>query len=323
MKRACHKNGKGFLASASIFLVFLCLGLACSENSAAMSNPSSGIQSIKPGNHIRLLQVDGLERSYIYHVPRNYSAQKATPLILVIHGGGSSAYSFLNITHFNRQAEKSGFIAVYPNGVGDLVEHNLTWNAGDCCGYAQEQASADVEFIRLLLDDVGRLVNIDPQRIYATGMSNGAMFTYRLACDLSDRIAAIAPVSGTHRAENCAPSRPVSILQISGTADPHTPVDRSMIPAEKNFPHPTLRESLDFWIAYNGCPQAAITQNLKQSIHETYAPCKDSTAIELYLIVGGRHIWPDQLNMTMTTGSDPQGVAITALIWDFFKSHPQ
>ena len=174
-------------------------------------------EPLKPGDHSRTVTVGKLERTYLVHVPPKYDGAKAMPVVLVFHGGGSNPEQMEKYCGLDAKADEAGFIAVYPAGSGHLSF--LTWNAGNCCGYAERNNVDDVAFVRALLDDLIAADRIDEKRIYATGMSNGGIFCYRLADEMSDRIAAIAPVSGTMGSATCQPKRPVPIIHFHGTAD--------------------------------------------------------------------------------------------------------
>jgi polyhydroxybutyrate depolymerase len=128
-------------------------------------------------------------------------------------------------TGLNEKADEAGFLAVYPNGTGE--KRSLTWNGGNCCGYAVENQVDDVGFVRALLDDLEKVVTVDPSRVYATGISNGAIMAYRLASELSDRIAAVAPVAGPMGTATCSPRRPVSVMHFHGTDDQFAPCRRA------------------------------------------------------------------------------------------------
>ena len=149
---------------------------------------------LKPGDHTRKLQVDGRTRSYIIHVPPKLDPKKPTPVVLAFHGAATNASIMALSTGLSEKADEAGFIVVYPNGTGkgDVL---LVWNAGGWHGPKAEKEVDDVKFVRELLDDLPKVVNVDPKRIYATGISNGGMMSYRLAAEMSNRIAAIAPVS--------------------------------------------------------------------------------------------------------------------------------
>lgn len=139
------------------------------------------------------------------HVPPQYVADSPTPVVLAFHGGGANAHNMVGFSGLNHKADQSGFIAVYPEGTGRL-ERMLTFNAGNCCGQASARNVDDVAFVRHVLDDLEGVANVDRRRVFATGMSN-AMMAYRLASEMSDRIAAIAPVSGPMGTKDCRPGR--------------------------------------------------------------------------------------------------------------------
>ena len=148
------------------------------------------------GQPWRTLSIGGRERSYLVHVPPSYDGTRAVPVVLALHGGATDAAVMVRFCGLNTKADQAGFLAVYPNGTGE-ARKLLTWNAGDCCGYATRHKVDDVAFVDAMLDDLAAAARMDPRRVFATGMSNGAMMCYRLAAELSQRIAAIAPVAGT------------------------------------------------------------------------------------------------------------------------------
>ena len=151
--------------------------------------------SLGPGDHTRTLKVGDLDRKYMIHISKQYDSKTPMPLVLSFHGGGGNAESMVRFCGLNDKADEAGFIVVYPSGTGRL-EKLLTFNGGNCCGYAMQNNVDDVAFVRALLDDLATVANIDSKRVFATGMSNGGIISYRLASELSDRIAAIAPVGG-------------------------------------------------------------------------------------------------------------------------------
>ena len=164
--------------------------------------------SLRAGDHTRTLDQGGLERSYLVHVPPQYDPATPMPVVLAFHGGGANAGTMVTFGGLNEKADQAGFIVVYPEGTGRL-ERMRTFNAGNCCGHAASQQIDDVAFTRQILDDLEDIANVDRRRIFATGMSNGAMMAYRLASELSDRIAAIAPVGGPMGTKDCHPGRAV------------------------------------------------------------------------------------------------------------------
>ena len=148
-----------------------------------------------PGNYTFKFEHDGRERSYIVHVPRDI-VTNPWPVLLNFHGSGSSAAGQQAYSHMDETSDREGFLAVYPNGTGMFGNRLLTWNAGTCCGYALNNKVDDVGFVHALIDDLEKHTDIDRARIYATGLSNGAMMTYQLAGKAPELIAAIAPVAG-------------------------------------------------------------------------------------------------------------------------------
>ncbi|MFM8734303.1 MAG: alpha/beta hydrolase family esterase [Pirellulales bacterium] len=141
---------------------------------------------LSPGDYSRSVQVDGSERSYLVHVPPQYVADSPMPVVLAFHGGGANARNMVAFSGLNLKADQSGFIVVYPEGSGRL-ERMLSFNAGNCCGEAAARNVDDVAFVRHVLDDLEGIANVDRRRVFATGMSNGAMMSYRLASEMSDR----------------------------------------------------------------------------------------------------------------------------------------
>jgi polyhydroxybutyrate depolymerase len=175
-----------------------------------------------PGDYNFTLNHDKLKRKYIVHVPPRYNEATPLPLVLAIHGGGGSAKGSVDYFRFNPLADQENFIVVYPEGIGldVLGKHFGAWNGGTCCGPPYRQGVDDVQFISKMLDKLTTDYSIDSKRIYATGMSNGAIMSYGLACGLSERIAAIAPVGSIGHLGECVQSRPVPTLHIHGKADP-------------------------------------------------------------------------------------------------------
>ena len=175
-------------------------------------------QPLGPGDHSRTLQVGGRERSYIVHVPPKYDPKKPTPVVLAFHGAMTNAPIMALSSGLSTKADEAGFIVVFPNGTGK-GNPLLVWNSGGFNKQYAERLPDDVAFVRAILDELPKLVNVDPKRVYATGISNGGMMCYRLAAELSQRIAAIAPVAGTISVEKSRPQRPVPVMHFHGTED--------------------------------------------------------------------------------------------------------
>src|SRR5262245_53543218 len=206
-----------------------------------------------PGEHTRTVVVAERQRSYFVHVPRSYDGTKSAPVVLAFHGGGSNARQMEHFCGLTDKAETEVVLVVDPSGTG-RTEQLLTWHGGNCCGYAQHEKVDDIEFVRRLLDDLEKVAKVDADRIFATGMSNGAIMSYLLASELSDRIAAIAPVGGPMGTKECHPQRPVPVLHFHGSDDKFAPFkggrgERSLSQTEFY----SVEHSIGCWVKANEC----------------------------------------------------------------------
>lgn len=283
--------------------------------------------SSQPGaqarNLIRTLDAGGISRSYLVHIPASYDPFQKTAVVLVFHGGGGNADNARNMTGFDAVADVEGFVVVYPNGTGQTEQFLLTWNGGECCGYAVEQGIDDVGFVVALLDDLETVVAVDPKRIYASGMSNGAIMSFRLACELSDKIAAIGPVAATQNIENCTPDRPVPVLEIHGDSDQNVPY-KGGVGADSlvGIDFSSVAETQAFWVGKNGCDSNSESEQVGNIHHEVYSGCEKGAAVELYTVLGGGHAWPG--GQPGRQGADVPTAELNAseVIWAFFAAHP-
>ncbi len=166
-----------------------------------------------------------LDRKYTVYVPDALEGQENLPVVLLLHGGGGNAAQMRQMTGFDAVADRHKFIAVYPEGTGInlLGKKILTWNAGLCCGASVKKNVDDTGFLAAVIDDVVKTYHADAHRVYATGHSNGGMMSYRLACEVPEKLAAIAPNASTNVFSPCNPARHVPVLDIHGTADPCVP----------------------------------------------------------------------------------------------------
>jgi polyhydroxybutyrate depolymerase len=242
---------------------------------------------------------DGLIRTYRLHIPAGYDPDSLYPLVINMHGLGSNAFEQEIYTEFDNVADTGGFVVVYPNGIGG------TWNI------SQPSGTDDVGFISALIDTVSSQHNIDSQRVYATGMSMGGFMSYRLACELSDRIAAIASVAGLQAFSPCNPVRPVPVVHFHGTAD-------------EIVPYIGVPSTIANWVGFDACPADPVVTNLPD-IDTTdnstvtiyyYGPCEESTEVILYTINNGGHTWP---GATIIIGVTNQDIKASNEIWQFFR----
>ncbi len=311
----------------SVLIVFVLATLTCRFQPTLAPGPEPLIpnqNALPPGDSTRVLEVEGRKRSYILHVPISYQSAKPVPVVLVFHGGGGNAQNAIWMTGFSELADTAGFLAVYPNGTGKLKNRLLTWNGGSCCGYAQENNVDDVAFVRAILDDLREIAPVDDKRIFATGMSNGGIISYRLACELSEQIAAIGPVSGTLNLAGCAPEQPVAVIHFHGTDDQHLPYDGGVGPKSvTGVNYTSVPDSIHFWVTYDQCEPDPATESFEGVVHTVYDSCREGTAVELYTIIGGGHAWPGDQPGSSNGDLPTQNISATQTIWDFFIAHPR
>ena len=275
-----------------------------------------------PGSDVPVvLQSGGLDRRYVVHVPGSYDASHAVPLVLVLHASGSNAVSAAKISGMSAKSDAAGFLAVYPEGMGDPA----TFNAGLCCGYAGRTMTDDVAFMREVVADVSVDYRVDGERIYATGMSNGAMMAHRLGCEMSDVLAAIAAVAGALEVE-CAPAQPVSVVVFHGTDDaivPYAGGRAGFVPRGMDADYEPVSSAVGRWAASGGCTGATDEQVSTNVVRQVQTGCEAGYGVELYTVNGGGHAWPGgQLGSDILDVPTTEVVA-TDVIWDFFAAHPK
>lgn len=295
--------------------------------------PGDGSDSLKMES--RTLSHGGLKRTYTLYLPHSYDGKTELPLLILLHGGGGTGRRLMNFTGFDKIAKESGLIVVCPDGV------ERHWNDGrqDTGHRAQDQKIDDVGYIRQLLDTLSNELKIDKTRVYVSGISNGAMMTYRLGLELSDRIAAIGTVVGALPEPFSKlewKGRPVPAIIINGTKDPLVPFEGG----EVHFYRKTMGkvisvpDTVAFWVKHNQCniePHFSDLQlnGLKSGLtvrKTVYANCCDGADVEFYAVEGGGHTWPrdsllSQYLPVAVIGKACRDMDSTELIWDFFKRH--
>ena len=281
-----------------------------------------------PGDHTLSLAVGGLQRSAIVHIPPQYDRTVAMPVVLAFHGGGANADNMVRFSGLNDKADEAGFIAVYPNGTGRL-QRMLTFNGGNCCGQAAANGVDDVEFTRRLLDELVAVATVDPKRVFATGMSNGGIMAYRLAAELSDRIAAIAPVGGPMGTKTCNPTRPVSVIHFHGTDDAFAPFQGGRGKGLSGTDFYSVPDSIAAWVEADGCGPTPVTIRWPDKAADgttvtrtTYGQGKDGAEVVLIVIDGGGHTWPGREPRLAALGISTRDISANDLMWEFFEHHP-
>ncbi|MDP4664435.1 MAG: hypothetical protein NWQ55_12000 [Salibacteraceae bacterium] len=277
----------------------------------------SACQRSKFDSEYETLKHDGEKRSYLLHVPEGYSSDSAVALIIALHGGTGSAKNIEEQSGLADFSDEKGFILCSPNGL------NRTWNAGNCCGKASENEVDDVGFISALIDEVSANYSINSKQIFFTGMSNGAMMSYRLACELSDKIAAIAPVAGTMVATECNPSQAVSVVHFHSYEDENVPYDGGIGNGISDHYNPPLDSVFNAWNGFNNCALSTYFSYNDNVDFWSWLNCTDSTELQLYITKDGGHSWP--MGIAPRKNADQPSVAINAneVMWHFFMSHPK
>lgn len=285
------------------------------------------LAKLSPGDHTRTLKVDGRYRSYVIHVPKKYDPKKPTPVVLIFHGAGTNARIMEHLCGMNEKSEEDGFLAVYPNGTG--VGIFLTFNSGGLSPRIADRWPDDVKFVDKLLDDLQTVANVDKKRVFATGLSNGGMMCYRLAAELSNRIAAIAPVSGTLSLDKPMPKRCVPLLHFHGTADDIVPYNGPNNGTKTVLAFKSVDETIDIWRKLNKCTAKPVVKKLGNKVDDgteitqkTYKPNKGGAEVVLVVIKGAGHTWPGRPPRVSFIGKSTKRISANDMIWKFFQRHP-
>ncbi len=294
-------------------LVFLILGICLLSLSVAAQTQQGTI----------MFQDE--ERSMRFYVPETYDSTKAYPLVFNLHGFGSNATQQEIYSRMDVVAEENEFIVVYPEGIG--FENELgTYTQFFNVGFNEDQYNSypdDVGFVSALIDHFSANYNIDANRVYSCGMSNGGFMSYRLACELEDRIAAIASVTGVMTeimVENCQSSVPKPVLHIHGDNDltvPYNGADGFL----------SVQESMDYWISQNECSSEAITEDLEDivdtdgtTVEKTaWTDCQSNKEVLHFKINDGGHTWPD--GVFDIDGMTNRDINASEEIWKFFQQY--
>lgn len=287
-------------------------GSAASESPAGLN---------QPGDHDLSLSWQGETRRYRVHVPPGWQADRPSAVVYFFHGGGG------NLTHAAKdefygqvgESDRRGHLVVFPNGHSRLRSGKFaTWNAGRCCGAARDEQIDDVGFVRALHVDLQRRVRIDPQRVFAAGMSNGGMMAYRLACEMSDVFRAITAVAGTDNTLSCQPAQPVSVLHIHARDDERVLFNGGAgQPSRQVTDFVSVPDTVGKWARLNGCqaaPRVVLeAPGVRCVAHEA---CQGGREVQLCVTETGGHAWPGGSKVRGGAGS--QALSATQRMGAFF-----
>lgn len=291
------------LLSTSLALCLASLLVACTDETTAEDDPIGDGDTTPPaGTSEQTLSVGGVERTYLMTVPDSYTGDAPVPLLLNLHALQSDARQQLALSGFEAVAEREGFLLVTPSGIGGM------WNV---TGFPAPSTSDDLGFLTALVDALSSSWNVDTDRIYATGMSQGGFLAFDLVCGAGPALAAIAPVSGVmtpDMAASCAPARPLPVLQTHGTADALVDYDAS-------------QAAVQWWVAFNGASATPEVSSLPDAVPDNgttvdqivYAGGVSGADVAHLRINGGEHVWPG--------AEGDSDVDIAEAIWRFLSGY--
>ncbi len=329
-----------------VIIVMLAAAIACQASGQATAIPlatetsarNEGFrtpETLAPGNYTLSLVDVGVARNVILHLPPAYDGATKLPLVVVLHGGAGSGEQIQRLSEMDSDADNFGFVVAYPDGSGRLGDKLLTWNSGHCCGYALTHQVDDVGFIELLIDNLISHYPIDPQRVYVTGISNGGMMAYRAGAELADKVAAIAPISGSIGGQVSAndlvvtppqPSAPVAVMAFHGKQDQHVLYNGGTGPAEfqEGRVDFSVAESINFWVQANGCDPRPTTETQANGniIIDTYGGCTNDATVVMVTIVDGGHAWPGA-HLGLVSDQPTQDISANRMMLQFFLEHPK
>jgi len=258
---------------------------------------------------------DGITRSYTIYVPASYSAGTPAPMVLNFHGYTSNAFEQMFYGDFRAIADTAGFLLVIPNGTLDATGTTY-WNSG--WGGTVD----DIGFTSALIDQIAATYSVNLSRVYSTGMSNGGFMSYTLACSLSDRIAAIASVTGSMNVGqdlSCNAQHPTPVMEIHGTAD-------ATVPYEGGGFMEAIPNVLSYWVNFNNCNASPVITDVPNTntadgctaVHYFYSGGTSGVDVEHYKIIDGGHTWPGSMFNIGVTNNDFNA---SKKIWQFFLQY--
>lgn len=322
-------NVRGAALAGALLVSFVAAGERGAAQSPAPSNTYSPLKSAP-----RTLAVDGVTRNYNVYRPASIPASAHPALVVVVHGYSGSARQVESNYNWDDEAESGGFVVVFPNGT------ETSWNSGNCCATALLQKVDDVKFLTLLVQQLEAEERVDPRRIFFSGMSNGALMSYRMACDAKFPIAGIAPVSGSLDFA-CPSPQKTSLISINGRSDRMIPydggkkADPSTVSADVQAWRvnlPAIEDVMAKWRALDGCGPLALRRD--PPLTTEIATCPGGRAVEEIAIDGAGHQWPggkppDAAAQGRIAALAARGIYVdrpstaldaTHVIWQFFST---
>ena len=303
--------------------------ISMAEETSENNTEKLSFDDVTSGNRFCFMLHKLRLRTYLVHIPPSYDGETGVPLVILLHSYGNNGRLFCIRSEMNIKADQEGFIAVYPSGA---PIRDKGWNAGFCCGSAMRQNVDDLGFIKSVIEKTKKRYNIDTNRIYVVGFSNGGMMTYRFAAEFSEEIAAIAVVGGQIGGNISdfrglwvipKPSKPLPVIIFHGTNDSTVPYPGGRRPCDNPFERPFLpiylstNESVSFWVEHNNCNPTPEIDQTGNVIKTAYVNGDSDSEVVLYTVKDGGHEWfgspyfPDR------------GISVNDLMWEFFEQHPK
>ncbi len=288
----------------SLCCVFLCAELAYSQQAT----------------HVIIVQVGVEYRSVQLHTPAGHDGETPLPLVFNLHGSNGTAERQELLSGMSAVADEEQFLVVgamaaYKDSIG-----RLTWNAD-----MDPNGVSDIEYVSAAIDAVDRKVPVDRKRVFATGMSGGGRMSSRIACELADEIAAVAPVAGAQFGDGCNPDRAIPLITFHGLADPLNMYFEGNKERNPNWVA-GVDAAIAKWVKKNGCDSTAVTDSVTGVVtRHSFQGCTDGADIVLYQIKDGGHTWPGSPiaeSFPARLGITNMDIDASRLIWEFFEAHP-
>lgn len=279
------------------------------------------------GDLTKTIDVSGVKRTYVLHVPAGWDGKRPLPVVLLFHGYGGQGAGMAKMSGFDAVADREGVLAVYPDGL------QRQWSF-----VPEDSKTGDVAFVRALIEQLKRDYSVDKNRIYAAGMSNGGFFSQRMGFELPDEIAAVASVAATLPVrwanavkDNKGSKRPLPILFMHGTEDPLVPYQGGALRGHNRGTMLSLKETALTWAAYNGCGKDPAKTYLPDAdpkdgtriFSETYSGTQAGSIVVAYTVEGGGHGWPGGMQYLpeRAIGKTSHDINASEVIWQFFAKY--
>lgn len=283
---------------------------------------------------MKKFEVGGQRRTYDLHLPPDYGAVEL-PLVMLMHGGGGNARTVEYVSQMSELADKEGFIVCYPNGYGRTETTVFySWNTQFCCGFATQDQSNDLLFLKELTHHLLEEYLVDRSQVFAAGISNGGMMAHWLGAEMSGSYAAVgviagaiggSPAEGRQEIQVNDPLGPVSVVLIHGKQDSVVPYKGGLGKPGQFHSVRSFEDSILFWVTHNQCSLVPVTEELAGGavVRRTYTGGEEGTEVVAYVLNNGTHAWPGGRKGITLAGAPSNDLQATHVLWEFFQSHPK